>query len=126
VQMLTRYGLFAVECAQAESGVDPDTLVVRGQNLRAMEAIREAYPKLRLFDLREADGDGTAVELRLPKPVWSRVVEGLVLELDYAGSAPGQRFFQVVPSRRRERRPTAPANAGAAASAGLQATLWAA
>lgn len=102
MQMLTRYGLFMIECAIESGTLQPDRLAVRARSLAEMEALRKAFPKLAFFDLREAETEDATVELKIPKAIWSRVVEDLVLELDYAGVVPGEaRFLRVVPGRRR-------------------------
>lgn len=91
MEILTRHGRFAAECAKQGHLSDPDTLVVRSRSLQEMQGLRQMCPKLQLVDVVESVETGWVAEMRLPKAMWCHVVEELVLDMDYTCLDSGQR-----------------------------------
>ena len=122
MEIHTRYGRFTAHCGR--TAAERDTLIVCSRTPCEMQTLRARFPKLGLFDVMEAEGPGSA--MRLPKAVWSCVLERLVLDIDYAeplpaaapALAPVALATPIPVARKRMRR-------AAARFAGTQIALWA-
>lgn len=86
MQIETRYGEFSVTCLRDAGRLRPDTLLIHATSRHALDALRRAYPKIAWIAVEEAEG-GT-YRIPLPKAVWSRIVEDMVRDIDYASFVP--------------------------------------